>query len=305
MISLILIITHGGILCYSKSFTNDITVDNDLISGFLTAMDSFAKEIKGGGIDSLNLRNFNFLYSYSEEYETIFIIAINEDDPETEARNELEKIKEEFINRYKDKLANWTCEVSVFQEFDEFIENNIFIPLRIILTGQMGVGKTTIMDLFPGETVLKIDDDLNEIVEKTLEVHNLPQIKKIKIREIDLHELVQNSKIYREWLDYADVIIVVSNSRATNLSYTFKELKILKKKIKRALFFHIANFQDQKEATFEPEQIEKIFGIQTYGFFALSEHAKEKMYQIMQLILKSTLSHKRTIISENSQIGQS
>jgi signal recognition particle receptor subunit beta len=302
MISLILIITQGGILCYSKNFTEDLAVDNDLVSGFLTAMDSFAKEIKAGGIKSLNFRNFNFLYSYSEKYDTIFILAINKDDPENEAREELETIKEEFLKRYADNLTNWTCEVSIFEEFDEFVEENIFIPFRIILTGEIGVGKTTIMDLFPGETVLKIDDDLNEIVEKTLDVHNLPQVKKIKIREIDLTDLVQNSKIYRDWLDYADAIIVVSNSRATNLGRTFKDFNILKEKVNGVNFYHIANFQDQEEATFRPEKIEETFGVKTYGFSTVSDHAKEKLYKIMQLILNNTLAQKRASLNGESQI---
>ena len=43
-------------------------------------------------------------------------------------------------------------------------------PIRILVTGEKGVGKTTIMNLLQGETILKIDDDLNEIVQNTVEI---------------------------------------------------------------------------------------------------------------------------------------
>ena len=78
-------------------------------------------------------------------------------------------MKKEFIKAYKPYLENWTGNVSVFQNFDEFIEENIFIPPKILLVGEKGVGKTTIMDLFPGETIIELDDDLVETIQKPID----------------------------------------------------------------------------------------------------------------------------------------
>ncbi|MFX1448819.1 MAG: hypothetical protein ACFFCG_11905, partial [Promethearchaeota archaeon] len=86
MILKIFIIGPGGILCYSKNFFEQIDIDEGIISGFLTAISNFAREIKGGEIKALIFRNFNFVYSYSIEYNCIFVIVIDKDDLEEEAR---------------------------------------------------------------------------------------------------------------------------------------------------------------------------------------------------------------------------
>lgn len=87
MILKIFIIGPGGILCYSKNFFEQIDIFEEAISGFLTAISDFAKEIKGGDIKALVFRNFNFIYSYSVEYNSIFVIVIDKDDIEEEARS--------------------------------------------------------------------------------------------------------------------------------------------------------------------------------------------------------------------------
>jgi len=75
MISKILIIMANGVLCYSKTFVGSDDMDYDLVSGFLTAISSIAKEIGGGEIRALNFRNFNFVYTYDEEKLCMFIIV--------------------------------------------------------------------------------------------------------------------------------------------------------------------------------------------------------------------------------------
>ena len=77
MILKIFIIGPGGILCYSKNFFEQIDIDEGIISGFLTAISDFAREIKGGEIKALIFRNFNFIYSYSIEYNCIFVYNNN------------------------------------------------------------------------------------------------------------------------------------------------------------------------------------------------------------------------------------
>ena len=100
MLSRILIIASGGLLCYSKSFTYGGGVDDDLVSGFLTAISNFAKEIKGGEIRSLNFKNFNFVYAYDEPLDCMFIIVIDIDDPPDEAQEKVDMLKLE------DELGN-------------------------------------------------------------------------------------------------------------------------------------------------------------------------------------------------------
>lgn len=292
MISKILIITSGGTLCYSKNFFNQIDIDEGLISGFLTAISEFAQEVKGGEIKALNFRNFNFIYSYYTELDLMFILVIDIDDLEEEARTKLELMKNEFVKRYRSVLENWMGNLGVFEDFDEFVEEYVFIPPKILLIGEVGVGKTTIMNLFPGETILELDNDLKEIIQKEINIFDIKDLKDCILREIDIDELVNNSKLYRPLLNSVDVICIVSNSAASNLGRTQKSYSILKEISKKADFYVIANFQDLKDSAFEPEKIEELFGIKTFGFSAIQKESKQKILSIFTDILKTSVIEK-------------
>ena len=293
MILKIFIIGPGGILCYSKTFFDQIDIDEEIISGFLTAISNFAKEIKGGEIKALIFRNFNFIYSYSIEYNSIFVIVIDKDDIEEEARLKLELMKKEFLQIYKPYLENWTGNVSVFQNFDEFIEENIFIPPKVLLVGEQGVGKTTIMDLFPGETIIELDDDLIEIIQKPINFIDFKDLKQCVIREVDLEELVNNSNFYKTILNSIDIILIVTNSGASNLGRTQKLVSLLKPKVHKADFYIIANFQDLKDSAFNPEKIEEMFDIRTFGFSANKKESTDEITFILKEILQTSILEKQ------------
>ncbi|MEE9376447.1 MAG: GTPase domain-containing protein [Candidatus Lokiarchaeia archaeon] len=292
MISKILIIMSNGVLCYSRTFVGDTDIDNDLVSGFLTAISSIAREIGGGEIRSLNFRNFNFIYTRDDENLCMFIIVTDIDDPEEVVRDKLELLKTEFINRFHTQLKNWDCETRKFEVFDEFVEERIFIPPKILICGEEGVGKTTMMSLFPGETILELDDDLNEIIQKPITLSSLKRINECILREIDLKELIDNSKIYRSFLDSVDIIILVTNSGASNLGRTQRLFSKLEKKVKKADFYLIANFQDLQNTSYEPEKVQKMFGIQTYGFCAIKREAKEKILDIISEMVRISIVQK-------------
>lgn len=125
MISRVLIIASGGLLAYSKNLMGSFAIEDDLIGGFLTAISNFAKEIKGGEIKSLNFRNFNYVYSYDDDLDCMFVVVTDIDDVEEEARKKIDLMKNEFIGRYRKYLENWTGEVSLFETFDKYVEKNI------------------------------------------------------------------------------------------------------------------------------------------------------------------------------------
>ncbi|MFX1477053.1 MAG: carbon-nitrogen hydrolase family protein [Promethearchaeota archaeon] len=293
MILKIFIIGPGGILCYSKNFFEQIDIDEGIISGFLTAISDFAREIKGGEIKALIFRNFKFVYSYYIEYNCIFVIIIDKDDLEEEARLKLELMKKEFIKTYKPYLENWTGNVSIFQNFDDFVEENIFIPPKILLAGEKGVGKTTIMDLFPGETVIELDDDLSETIQKTVNFVDIKDIKQCVIREIDLDELMNKPSFYKSLLNSIDIILIVTNSGASNLGRTKKLVSLLKPFVHKSDFYMIANFQDLKDSAFSPEKIEESFDIKTFGFSANKMESKDQIIFILKKILRTSIVEKQ------------
>ena len=296
MISRILIIISGGILCYSKNFfatpEEEENSMDDLVGGFLTALSSFAIEIKGGEIRALAFRKFNYIYEYDDKYGCMFVIVTDIADSEEEARKKVLLLMDEFIRRYSEKLEVFSGCVSDFQDFDSFVEENIFIPPIILLVGELGVGKTTIMNLFPGETVLELDEDFNEIIEKPIEVSGLEYLKRLKLREIDLEEIVDKSKLYSRYFDSVDIICIVTNSAASNLGRTKKHFSRLKPLVKKADLYIIANFQDLKDAAFDPAKIEEAFDVKTYGYSAIQEDSQEKIYSIFTEIIEKSIVEK-------------
>jgi len=294
MIEKILIIKSSGILCYSKSFLNDENVDEDFISGFLTAINNVAKEIGGGEIRSIHFRNFNIVYTFDYEKNWIFIIVTDIDDPDEEVRHKLEFLKLEFFKRYRDDLQNWDYDIGKFDSFDEFVIKNVFIPPKVLLVGTAGVGKSTIMDLFPGETVIKLDEDMNDILQKSIELSNFKDIHEIILREIDLDDLVDNQNNYKHLIDSVDIICFVTNSGGMNVRKTHRLFSLLESKVKKADFYIIANFQDFN-TSHVPEKVEEFFRVKTYGLSAISKKAEKKIYEIiLEIVNKSILKKQST-----------
>ncbi|MFX1280202.1 MAG: hypothetical protein ACFFA3_12360 [Promethearchaeota archaeon] len=284
-----MIIKASGILCYSKTFYGDDKIDDDFISGFLTAILDISEKIGGGEIRSLNFRNFNINYSYDDEKLCIFIIIADINDPEEELKEKIGELKSEFMDQYRESFIRWDGNISKFEKFDEFTEQNTYLPPKILLIGEDGVGKTSILNLFPGELLIELDDDMNEIIQKSVKLSNFKRIKKCALRELNVEDILNNPKGYTQTLESANIICFVTNSGASNLSRTRNYFSLLESKANKANFYVIANFQDLQELSFNPEKIEELFGIKTYGFSAILDNAREEISSILFDMLSKTI----------------
>ncbi|MFX1307598.1 MAG: hypothetical protein ACFFDG_12370, partial [Promethearchaeota archaeon] len=146
-----------------------------------------------------------------------------------------------------------------------------------MLTGEEGVGKLTILNLFPGENILEIDLDLNEILKKTIDIIELKEIEQFILKVIELKELINNLKSYKKLLQSINIICVVTNSTLTNVEKSQNLLLKLKQEIQNVDYYIIANFQDRKGKVIEIEKIEEIFGEKTFGFSAVQKDSKDEM----------------------------
>jgi hypothetical protein len=292
MISKVFVIATGGKLCYSMNFVTEAFVDKEIVSGFLAAFKDYAEEIAAGKIVNFNFRNFNFVYDYDNDLDCMFVLVVDVNDLEEEVRSKLALMKKGFLNRYREALEDWTGNITIFKDFDGFVRRNIFIPPKILMVGNDGVGKTTIMNLFPGETVLNLDEDLNEIIQKTINISGLRGLKQFVIRELDLEEIVDNSKLYKPLLNSVRVLIIVTDSSSSNMARTKQLFSRLKLLASNADFYVIANFQDLIDQSFKPEVIEKTFGVKTYPFSATKFDAQDTIFTIMIEILKRSFLSK-------------
>ena len=166
----------------------------------------------------------------------------------------------------------------------------IIEPLRILLTGETGVGKTTIMNLLPGETILKLDNDLNEILQSSVDLEGLG---KVILMEIGLEELVNNSKGYKNLLENSDAVIIITNSATTNLQSTHKLYSVLKQKVVISKIYVFANFQDKEQTAIEKEKIEEMFGEKTIALSAVKPESKEVLMNVIEQISNTAISGKK------------
>ena len=163
-------------------------------------------------------------------------------------------------------------------------------PLRILITGEKGVGKTTIMNLLSDETILMLDDDLNEIVQSSLELEGLG---KVILMEISLEELVNNSKGYKDLLENSDAVIIITNSATTNLQSTHKLYSVLKQKVVISKIYIFANFQDKEQTAIEKEKIEELFGEKTIALSAVEAESNEVFKKVIEQISNTATSGKK------------
>jgi hypothetical protein len=153
--------------------------------------------------------------------------------------------------------------------------------LSIVLIGDNGVGKSTILNLFPEDIILEIDDDLNEIYKKKIHIDGI----QIILREIDASDLDQKFSSYGKLLQSIDVICFVSNSTEENVNLSKKLLLKIKQTFSNADTYYIANFQDVM-SVLRKKRVEKIILTKTFEFSAIQDNSKENFIDILEEILK-------------------
>ncbi|MFX1313648.1 MAG: GTPase domain-containing protein, partial [Promethearchaeota archaeon] len=169
--------------------------------------------------------------------------------------------------------------------------------------GEKGVGKSTILNLFPGENILEIDLNLNEIIKKPIRVENLKGINQCILKNIDLNDLIRNLVSYRDLLESIDIICIITDSTKTNLESTQQSYLELKKDLQAPDYFIIGNFQDNKKIALKAEKIEQLFRVKTYGFSAVQEDSREKFSTIIKDILKISVKLKeKTDVIQPKQV---
>ena len=110
MIHNIYILKRDGMCVLHRKY-GSLEADEDLVSGFLSALTSFGKTISGKEVESVNFGDKKFVTVPSEHL--LFVSYCDKDD---EVKNLLAKIRDHFINSYG-SLQGWNGERSIFEDF--------------------------------------------------------------------------------------------------------------------------------------------------------------------------------------------
>ncbi|MBD3185397.1 hypothetical protein GF325_01105 [Candidatus Bathyarchaeota archaeon] len=297
MIRNFMVIMSGGLLAYSRQY-GEKKVDQDLISGFLTALASFSSEVKGGAIESLVMEDIRFIYSLGEN-DIIFVFCCDKDDLEDEVQERIGKVKDEFYEMFGDQLKKWSGNMSIFRPFDEIVDDLILLPLKIVIVGEANVGKSTLLNFFPGEAILSFDENDNAIMKKSVEVEGIKNVKQIDFFKFDLDALMNDLRFHADLLKSADIVLLVVSSGASNIARTKKHIKRLKEKVRPGRLICLANKQDMKDVAYEPEFIAKNYGMKTYGFSATKPSAKDDFFHLIGTMLANMFTPDPEMESED------
>ena len=117
MAKFMLIINESGFPIYTAPLEEPSDVDQFLLSGFLSAIHSFSKEISSGELSSLGLGNFHM--NLLSKDGLLFVCAHDESIPEKVVRRLLEEISQKFLDQFKDYLSQGQrIDLSLFLEFN-------------------------------------------------------------------------------------------------------------------------------------------------------------------------------------------
>ncbi len=116
MIHSLYIMNPAGICIYSEHFIKS-RIDEQLLTGFLTAIGSFSKEAIGGALQKLNIKTGEQMVMFYHEESKLTIAAIaNANDHNTLLEDLLNKIVSEFYKTYKKNLK----EQGLFEDTTQF-----------------------------------------------------------------------------------------------------------------------------------------------------------------------------------------
>ncbi|MHA1409512.1 MAG: ADP-ribosylation factor-like protein [Candidatus Odinarchaeia archaeon] len=276
MIHAVYIIRKTGESLYFKRYTKS-AVDENLISGFLSALQNFVSEVSSGDvIRTIKTGNIKFIYNITKNIIYVFVVDQNEN--EDIVRSKIDKVSELFYSKYSDILENWTGEISRFSDFDETLDDIISGVVKISLIGFGGVGKTTILKLIQDEEIPMKHNPTIAVNIKPVGDLNMPGFKLILW---DFAGQERFESLWKTLIKGSDIILVVIDSTMINLLKTRRKImKLIEEFNPAAQVLILANKQDLPRAI-KPKTIEGILNRKAYGIVAIDPTYKKKIVNII------------------------
>jgi len=117
-----LIHQHTGICLIHRKY-GSIEFNQDLVSGFLTALKDFSVEFsKGSGeLKVIDMQVFYLLLVFKEG--VLITAAADKNDDAKITHRALTDIIDKFVSQYGDRLESWSGDVRIFRNFDQIIDD--------------------------------------------------------------------------------------------------------------------------------------------------------------------------------------
>lgn len=116
--------SESGIKLVYKSFMKT-NIDEDIVSGFLTAFHNFSMIEFRQGLESIEMAGLRWIYILESDYDLLFIAADKTNVKTETLLGNLNVIRNEFVKEYgkiwKKRGNSWTGDINIFKPFEDKI----------------------------------------------------------------------------------------------------------------------------------------------------------------------------------------
>ena len=134
MIDQILIMSSGGIPLFTwtspkifssssdeEEFEDNRSTEENLLSGFFTALNMFAEGQKGEEIKEITLKETTYIVEKTNQI--LFVISTRNDSYINLIKLLLDEVKAQFFIKYPNAEAGFTGNIKIFSEFNQILDN--------------------------------------------------------------------------------------------------------------------------------------------------------------------------------------
>jgi small GTP-binding protein len=261
-------------MLYNKNFGKSISVED-----FQKLIQEILEETeKGTNLDSYDFFKYKLVYSYEKDEGLMFIFITDINDEIRRSKEELEKLRKEFLETFGDSLEN--LDPTLMEILDPIIDTtHRNLKTKISLVGFSGVGKTTTTNLICADEIPSV-----HIPTITGRISTV-KIGKLYFHLWDFAGQEQFSYLWNDFILGSDAVLIITDSTLENVEKSKFFIELIKEHAPYAHAAVIGNKQDLPEAL-TSEKIQEILGLKTYSMVAIDPENRDKMIQIVADILE-------------------
>ena len=277
MIHNVLLLTRNGIKLYHRSYWA-IEVDQPIVAEYIQSLRQIERDTGSDVLVPIFLDGMKFIHKYVDN-DLILVLVADQQDKDEILQEKIENAVLTMKKKYAKQLWDFksTRNSEIFQGLGPILDEAIVSTLKVVLLGEGGVGKTTILKMLMSQRA-----NLNHVATMAVYVEEM-QTAKLGPYEIAVWDFPGQELLVPKWKDYlrgTDVVLMVTDSTLKNVMSTRKLLSIIQKWTDGALIWAIANKQDLKDALL-PDTVARLLGIRTIGLVAIDPRNKDLLHKTL------------------------
>jgi len=270
----VLLLTANGIKLFHRSYWA-IEIDQPTVAEFVQSVRQLERDAGHSLRVPIFLADEKFAYSFLDR-DLILVLVADPQDQDEPLQEKVELAAKQVKLKFAQQIFQFrqNRDSSVFQDLSRVIDSVVVSTLKVVLLGEGGVGKTTILNMLIGGRA-----QLDHIATMAVYVEQL-ETARLGPYQIAVWDFPGQEKMVPRWRDYlkgTDVVLLVTDSTLKNVMDTRKLIPIIRKWVEGALIWAIANKQDLAECLL-PDTVERLLGLRTIGLVAIDPRNKEKLF---------------------------